>query len=721
MKANLKEPDSAGRRNWVQRPPLKQVFVALGIIATLTLIRGLAGDWLSSKLPFFLYLGAGMAMAWYGGFRLGMLTILISAALVHLLSIPPRGALLKPDGGDLIVLVFVAEGTLVCYLTELLRRARREGELVGIEFRLLVDGTFKHCLVLLDPAGRIKSWNHGARKVLGYSSAEIVEQHIRVLLPADEPAGASYALIGTAAESGRAQSEAWCVRKDSSRFRAVLALTALRNTRGQVSGFVFATYDVTDRWKAESALQERERQLRLMANSLPVLIGLIDFECKFHFVNDTYERWFGQPPEACLEKHVRDVLGESAAKSLESRLPALLRCEPQTYEADLVLPGGTRNIQVDCVPHRSTDGTLPGCYVLVADITHQKSIEHALRAGEERLRSIVNTAVDAIITLDRRGTIESVNRAAEQMFGHSSEEMVGQNIGLFLLFPDAATLSRGTGESARSTMRRMIRSAREIHAMRKDGTPFPVEITVSDVGSLGLFIGILRDVTHRMELEREVLEATATEQRRIGQELHDHVGQELTGLELLVDTLTDSVRASRGDTEKLCTKIAAGLRKTHREIRDLARGLIPVEIHPTGLREALGQLAERLSEQNSLNCRFQTGGAVQISDANIATHLYRITQEAVSNSIRHGHAESIDIRLHVSGDILTLEVEDDGVGIDASPNRGSGLGLRLMEYRASLISGVLSIEGDEAKGTKVTCRVPRSAFAPEKPGRVRGS
>jgi PAS domain S-box-containing protein len=373
---------------------------------------------------------------------------------------------------------------------------------------------------------------------------------------------------------------------------------------------------------------------------------------------------------------------------------------------------GPRNVQVDCIPHRTAEGKIPGCYMLIADITQQKAVERALRSGEERLRSIVSTAVDAIITLDRRGMIESVNSAAEEMFGHSSAEMVGQNIGLFVPVPDLMMLDRNSGESARSTMRRMIKSGREIHALRKDGSTFPVEVTVSDVGSLGLFTGILRDVSQRMELEREVLDATAAEQRRIGQELHDHIGQELTGLEMLVDTLLESVRTSRGSPQELGAKIASGLRKTHREVRALARGLIPVEIHPSGLREALEQLAARISEQGALKCRFRASGKVQVSDAGIATHMYRIAQEAIANSIRHGQPNAIEVRLRVQGAVLNLEIEDDGIGIEDSPVRAAGLGLRLMEYRASLISGTLQVERGETKGTKVICRVPQASYAP---------
>ena len=598
--------ETVSRHQHARSRYLSAYTIAVGSVAAVTTIKLLFDPLLGTASPYLLYLVPVVVTAWYGGLRPGFVATLLSASFAHFIFAQPTYTMFKPDWKqNFSPFAFLLEGSVICYFTELLRRARREHELVGNEFRLLVDGTLKHCLVLLDPSGRIKSWNHGARRVFGYTSSEIVDQHYSVLFAVEDGIETPLDLITTAAQLGRTEAEGWRVRKDGSQFRAVMALTALRNTRGQVSGFVLVTFDVTDRWQAERALLESEQQLRLMADSLPVLIAYIDSECRYQFNNATYERWFGIAPDHLRGRHVGEVLGEVATRLIQDRISKILQGEPQTYEDQLSFPtSGTRHVHVDCIPHRTSDGRIPGFYVLIADITDQKSVESALRAGEERLRSIVNTAVDGIITLDRRGTIESVNVAAEGMFGHSSAEMVGQNVGLFLPVPDLLGNARNAGESARSTMRRMIKSGREIHALRKDGSTFPIEITVSEVGSHGFFTGILRDVTQRMELEREVLEATATEQRRIGQELHDHVGQELTGLELLVDTLLELVQQSREINLDLVRKIATGLRKAHKDVRMLARGLLPVEIHPNGLQDALAALTKQIGDQVSLKCRF---------------------------------------------------------------------------------------------------------------------
>ena len=706
--------EKVSRHQQSKSQQLSAYTIAVGSVAAATTIKLLFEATLGTTSPYLLYLAAVMVSAFYGGFRPGFVATILGAALAHLIFSQPTYTIFKPDWRQNIPPVaFLMEGGLICYFTESLRRARRESELVGNEFRLLVDGTLKHCLVLLDPSGRIKSWNHGARRVFAYTSGEIVDQHYSRFFAMEEGIETSQDLIGTAAQLGRLEVEGWRVRKDGSQFRAVMALTALRNTRGQVSGFVLVTFDVSDRWQAERALLENERQLRLMADSLPVLIAYIDSECRYQFNNATHERWFGIAPDLFRGRHIGEVLEGGVLQLSQDRIDKVLRGEPQTYEAQIPLSAcEARHVHVDCIPHQTSDGRIPGFYVLIADVTEQKSVESALRAGEERLRSIVNTAVDAIITLDRRGTIESVNVAAERMFGHSSAEMVGQNVGLFLPVPDLLGVNRNAGESARSTMRRMISSGREVHALRKDGSTFPIEITVSEVGSFGLFTGILRDVTQRMELEREVLEATATEQRRIGQEMHDHVGQELTGLELLVDALLESVLSSREIGVDLVRKIATGLRQAHKDVRMLARGLLPVEIHPNGLQDALASLTRQIGDRDNLRCGFKARGIVQVCNAATATHMFRIAQEAISNSIRHANAARIDVALRVEGNMLILEIVDDGCGIEDSPHRGTGMGLRLMEYRASLIGGILTVESAEMKGTKVTCRVPHSKHHP---------
>jgi len=192
------------------------------------------------------------------------------------------------------------------------------------------------------------------------------------------------------------------------------------------------------------------------------------------------------------------------------------------------------------------------------------------------------------------------------------------------------------------------------------------------------------------------------EQRRIGQELHDGISQELAGLSLVVDALAKQLKELPHQAE-LAAKVVAGLQRLEQQARALARGLVPVDVDPEGLRVALEELTNRTREQSDVSCTFESTGAPQVPDAVSATHLLRIAQEAVNNALRHGDAKNIHIALQAQANTLTLTVRDDGSGLPEPPYKGKGLGIRIMRNRASVIGGTLTIAPVEGGGTLVTC------------------
>ena len=334
--------------------------------------------------------------------------------------------------------------------------------------------------------------------------------------------------------------------------------------------------------------------------------------------------------------------------------------------------------------------------------TPPRAPEEALRESRERLRAIVDTAADAIITIDRRGTIESVNPAAEKLFGYTAEEMIGQNVALLMPSPYREEHDGHLANYLATGVKKIIGIGREVRARHKDGSTFPADLAVSEIRELRLFTGILRDSSRRKELEREVLEIATLEQRRIGRELHDGVGQELTGLSLMADALARQLKDSPAQAE-LTAKIVAGLERAREQVRAISHGLVPVELDPEGLRAALEDLAARMTEQSGAACTFECAGPVQVAAAVTPNHLFRIAQEAVSNALRHGRAQHVHIALHAEADTLTLSIRDDGVGVPSLIDENKGLGVRLMLNRAGVIGGTLSIGPAEGGGTLVTC------------------
>jgi signal transduction histidine kinase len=228
----------------------------------------------------------------------------------------------------------------------------------------------------------------------------------------------------------------------------------------------------------------------------------------------------------------------------------------------------------------------------------------------------------------------------------------------------------------------------------------------NEVGEGVRILGVSFDITPRKELERQLLETMARAQRHIGQELHDGAGQELTGLGLMAQALAQRLPEG-GPEQRLALRLVSGLDQLHSQVRALARGLVPVEVEVRGLRAALQDLASSTSEQSGVPVTFECPEGAELPDHTASVELYRIAQEAVSNALRHGRPRRIELALLPQQDRLALRIKDNGVGMRSRPGDGKGLGIRIMEYRAALIGGVLRIRPADGGGTVVTVTLPR--------------
>jgi PAS domain S-box-containing protein len=342
------------------------------------------------------------------------------------------------------------------------------------------------------------------------------------------------------------------------------------------------------------------------------------------------------------------------------------------------------------------------------DITDRILAEEAVRDREARLRAILDTAADAILTINEQGIIQSVNPATEQLFGHTSAEMLGQNVKMLMPSPDREQHDSYIKRFLTTGQARVIGSGREVIAQRADGSTFPADLSVSKVSDLKLFTGILRDITRRKQLEREVVEIASLEQRRIGQDLHDTVGQELTALNLLAGDLADVIQTDPLEGAKLVARMARGLRRSRQELRSVLIGLLPVAVETEGLMAALTDLADRTQQEGKAACLFECPEPVLLTDNLTATHIFLIAKEAVHNAVKHGRPRNIRISLE-SNHRLRLRVQDDGIGLapQSSAKPGTGLGLRIMQNRAAIIGAQLTVEPIDPHGTLITCVLPR--------------
>jgi signal transduction histidine kinase len=214
------------------------------------------------------------------------------------------------------------------------------------------------------------------------------------------------------------------------------------------------------------------------------------------------------------------------------------------------------------------------------------------------------------------------------------------------------------------------------------------------------------DLVDRHQIEK-ALRDNEERLRAVGQELHDNIGQELTALGLLAQTLVDVATEGGPTASKLAVKIAAGLKRALSEVRLLSRGLVPVEVDAAGLMAALKDLARRTDGVQGVRCVFARRERVLVDNNQTATHLYRIAQEAVANALRHSQARHITIRLEEHDTHIVLQVSDDGCGLPSQLDENEGMGLQIMGFRAGLIHAELAIEPAEPSGTSVTCKLQK--------------
>jgi signal transduction histidine kinase len=209
-----------------------------------------------------------------------------------------------------------------------------------------------------------------------------------------------------------------------------------------------------------------------------------------------------------------------------------------------------------------------------------------------------------------------------------------------------------------------------------------------------------------LESEKKILLISEEERQRIGADLHDNLGQHLTAIELLCHSLRQDLQ-HQPPLESQMAQICRYLQEAVAQTRQLARGLMPVSLEAEGIRDALAELARRMS-QGSLHCEFICAPSVEVRDNNVANQLYRIAQEAINNATKHGGAKEITVKLSQRKNILKLEVEDDGHGFREAKETTAGLGLEIMRHRADVIGATLEISSTPNKGVRITCSLPEN-------------
>jgi len=331
----------------------------------------------------------------------------------------------------------------------------------------------------------------------------------------------------------------------------------------------------------------------------------------------------------------------------------------------------------------------------------------------ERMSSIfplmVERAPIGILLVDDKGMIVHMNPKGQNIFGYSLEELVGKP--MEMLLPDRVRKIHVQHRSGfmDAPKARSMGEGRYLFGLHKEGHEVPVEIgLVPLMTPQGMMVlATVLDITavaEKKQLEQDLLHAIEIEQKRIGQDLHDSLGQQLLAVSFLVNVLKKKLAAGTPPEASEAAHIEDLLGEAKLNVRRLSRGLYAGDLESRGLGACLKEMTIHMQELGSIACAFEGDAALILTNRSQSENLFRMAQEALNNAVRHSLAKKVTISLQKEGTKLTLTIRDNGVGFAPSA-MNKGLGLRSMRYRANAIGGTFDVGPHPEGGTLVRCSV----------------
>lgn len=444
--------------------------------------------------------------------------------------------------------------------------------------------------------------------------------------------------------------------------------------------------------------------MRQVIGSLPDLVLVLDRELHILFANRAVGRRSAQQLEGL---HISEFLpAHLHPVALASMHRVLASGQIDSYAAQIDgVDGQTRHFDIRVSAIRR-DQRIVGVTLNATETTEQIRAERAIATQARMIESML----EGVAVINEDGTIGITNPAFDTLFGYERGELIGLHMstlaGWPFEHPDRWQSNAANGGPASNPAGSTIL---EFDGRHRSGHHFAASGVLSrfEVAGRNHSLVVLQDVSERKQLERAILQAVNREQYRIGNDLHDGLGQELTGIALMLRGLAGRLSAEYPpilpEIEGITRLVSNAIEST----RALARGLSPVNLERGGLQDALESLAMHASELYGVPVVFtHRVPANRLLNAELANHLYRIAQEAVRNAVRHGNARSIRLHLSAARAKVRLAIADDGVGMPSGAMDATGMGLKIMRYRARILGGEVSFEAVQSGGTRVVCECP---------------
>jgi PAS domain S-box-containing protein len=425
--------------------------------------------------------------------------------------------------------------------------------------------------------------------------------------------------------------------------------------------------------------------------------------------------------EAYVSPRIEEMLGFSQAEWLEDPVRWYSQIHPDDQHrwsveaAEMCLTGNPlrsayrvlsrdgRVIWFHCEAKmvRREDGRPWFIHGVAFDITELKRTEQTLQEERNVVSAILDTVGALVVVLGPEGQIIRANRASEAISGYPSEAMRGQYFWDLFIAPEDGARAKEILDARRDFESSLVTADAGQRRIAWSSTVLP---GTTAAATCVIVTGI--DVTERKRMEQAILKVSASVQRAIAQDLHDGLGQHLTGIAFMSKVLEQKLAEGGMPEAAAAAKIVTLVNEAIYKTRELARGLLPVVSEADGLLSALKQWAAEVEDLFHVPCNILCVEPVDIADLGVATHLYHIAQEAVNNALRHAKPTRLLVSLTRVNGVGSLTIEDNGDGLPSESSRHAGLGLQIMRYRADMIGGSLEVHRGEPAGTVVRCRFP---------------
>jgi PAS domain S-box-containing protein len=624
-------------------------------------------------------------------------------------------------------------------------------------YQLLIDAVTDYGIYVLDPQGRVASWNSGAQRLKGYRPDEIIGLHFsRFFTPDDQAAGLPEKALAEALKAGRFEAEGWRIRKDGGRFWANAVVEAIRGEQGELIGFVKVTRDITERMRAQQSLRESERRFRLLVEAVvDYAFYMLDPGGMVVNWNAGAQRMKGYRPDEIVGRHFSEFYTKedrAAGLPLQVLETALRegRCELEGWR---LRKDGSRfwaSAIVDLI--RDENGEVLGFAKITRDITEQRAAQVALQESERQLRLLVRGVTDyALFMLDPNGIVTNWNVGAERIKGYLADEIVGQHFSRFYTDHERAA---GFPARALATAAREGRYEAEGWRVRKDGSMFWANVVIDAIrdeqGVLVGFAKITRDITERREAERALQEAQV---QRAHQQKMEALGQLTGGVAHDFNNLLMIVSGHIRTLKKLAAqdpkaaRAAEAIELASQRGASLTRQLLSFSrrqvLNPVsyGIGERLealrpmiagsipGSIALRIDIPASVWPTMVDVGEFELALINLALNARDAMPDGgiISITAENARLRRAD-RVHdLEGDFVALTVADTGSGIPADilpkvfdpffttkpGSKGTGLGLSQVHGFAHQSGGAVRAASELGRGARFTMYLPRAQAASE--------